>query len=217
MNTTYIVLVVIVFALVGLCVIGNLIIRPRMLRWGSTIFESQQMMEGDGLISDPAFTTTRAIQIEADKEKVWPWIAQMGQGRGGFYSYTWLENLVGLNIHNVDKVIPELQEIKIGDTIPFWQGAGVEIVKVESKKLLVLAGSLFGQSEGSSEEEPGGTWVFKLEEIETSVTRLIVRSRVAKFEPEIISIILYRLLLEPIHFIMERGMLNGIKRRAESK
>lgn len=203
--------------LVILPVIGYISIRPRMLRWGTTPTEASHVMAGDELISNTILVSTRAINIDVGPEKVWPWLAQMGQGRGGFYSYDWLENLAGMNIHNSDQIIPELQNIKPGDLIPFWRGAGVNVAVAEPPHLLVLAGTINKpKGDAAGFEEVGGTWVFALEEITTEVTRMIVRSRVAKFQPVWLSAFLM-FLLEPMHFIMERKMLLCIKEQAEKE
>ena len=208
---------VLMVILVILAVIGYLSIRPKILCWGTTPTEARRVMAGDELISNTILISTRAISINAGPEKVWPWLAQMGQGRGGFYSYDWLENLVGMNIHSSNQIIPELQNIKPGDLIPFWSGAGVNVAVAEPLHLLVLAGTINkpkGKAAGS--EEVGGTWVFALEEITTEATRMIVRSRVAKFQPVWLSAFLM-FLLEPMHFIMERKMLLCIKEQAEKE
>ena len=189
--------------------------RSRMLHWGATNLEAQRPMRGDGLIADPILVTTRAIDINAEAERVWPWLAQIGQGRGGFYSYEWLENFAGLDIHNADRIIPEMQELKPGDLIPFWRGAGVNVESVEAPRLLVLAGTL-NQPRGATTvaASVGGTWVFTLEDAGPRGTRLVVRSRVAKFEPKWLSVLFMR-LLEPMHLVMECKMLKGIRDRAE--
>ena len=211
------VLILIIFlGIIGVSVIYNNYVRPKMLHWGATKIEVMSKMAGDDLIDEPAFTTTRAIEINAGPENVWPWLAQMGQGRGGFYSYTWLENLAGLDIHNIDKIDSELQDIKVGDTIPFWKGNGVEILELEPFKLLLLAGTLYNRTkEEVAEEQPGGTWVFQIEDKGSEKTRLVIRSRVAKFKPKWLSAIIYRVMLEPMHYIMERGMMYGIRKRSE--
>ena len=202
-------------SLAVLVVFIYLAVRPRILHWGSTPAEISRPLAGDGLIDDPILVTTRAITIEVGPERVWPWLAQIGQGRGGFYSYEWLENLVGLDIHNADRIIPELQDLKPGDLIPFWRGAGVDAVQVEPGRLLVLAGTL-NQPKGEAAEggDVGGTWVFALDAPNPDVTRLVVRSQIAKFPPVWLSALFMR-FLEPMHFIMERKMLLGIRDRAE--
>jgi hypothetical protein len=190
-----------------------------MLQWGATPSEVSRFLAGDELIEDPILATTRGIAIKAPCSKIWPWLAQLGQGRGGFYSYEWLENLVGLDIHNSDAIIPELQDLKVGDLMPFWRGAGVNAVMVEPNRLLVLAGTLNpargadGTAMGGG--QVGGTWAFALQEGNGAPSRLIVRSRVAKFPPAWLSAVFIRLVLEPAHFVMERQMLCGIRDRAE--
>jgi hypothetical protein len=201
--------------MVVLAVAGYAAVRPRILHWGATPAEAARAMGGDELISDPILVTTRAISISVGVERVWPWLAQMGQGRGGFYSYQWLENLVGLDIHNADRIIPELQDLKPGDLIPFWRGAGVNAAIVEPPRLLVLAGTLNPpRGHEAAGSDVGGTWVFALDEPDSRSTRMVVRSRVAKFQPAWLCTVFMR-VLEPGHFVMERKMLQGIKDRAE--
>jgi len=209
------ILLAILAGLIVLAAAGHLILRPRMLHWGAAPNEAEAILGGDELISGPIMTTTRAISIKAEPEKVWPWLAQMGQGRGGFYSYDWLENLAGMNIHNVQQIMPELQNLRTGDLIPFWRGAGVNVVVVEPPRLLVLGGT-FNKPQGETgvDESTGGTWVFRLNETEAKGTRLVVRSRVAAFKPAWLSAV-FMFLLEPMHFIMERKMMLRIKELAE--
>jgi hypothetical protein len=75
------------------------LVKPRLLRWGATTQEAEAPLPGDDLIPRGDLAATRAITVHAAPDQVWPWIAQLGQGRGGFYSYDVLENLVGCNIH----------------------------------------------------------------------------------------------------------------------
>lgn len=112
-------------------------------------------------------------------------------------------------------IIPELQALKIGDLVPFWQGAGVKVIKVEPFSLLALGGTIYADT-ATTASNMGGTWVFALQEMKPGVTRLLIRTRVAKFPPPWLSILLCRLLIEQAHFIMERGMLYGIRKRAET-
>jgi hypothetical protein len=186
------------------------LVRPRILGWGSKPEEIASPMPGDELIHNPLTETTRAVDIDAAVEDVWPWIVQIGQGRGGFYSYEWLENIFGLDIHNADQVLPEYQDLAAGDLIPFWQGVGVTVRQILPPQLLVLAGSFNPQS-----EEVGGSWTFTLKEIDTTKCRLTVRTRIAAFPPHCLGQFISFKIIEPSHFIMERGMLLGIKKRAE--
>jgi len=89
--------------------------RPWCLRWGATAEEATKTLPGDDLLVEPDLASTRAISINAPTDAVWPWLAQMGSGRGGVYTYDWIENLLGLQMHSVDVVLPQFQEIKVGD------------------------------------------------------------------------------------------------------
>lgn len=194
--------------------------RPWYLRWGATDEEVEQSMPGDEEVSQANYQSTRAITIKALAAEIWPWLVQMGQGRGGFYTYTWLENLVGLRISNVDQILAEFQHLKVGDIIPLEPGgSGYRVASIEPNKLLVLViratdsgvmGTVMKQGNGAS------TWVYLLRELDSERTRLIVRWR-ARLKPTIKtpSLVLISLLLAPIEFVMERKMLLGIKKRAE--
>ena len=85
-----------------------------MARWGATDQESDGSLPGDDLIANPDLIATRAITIAPRAERVWPWVVQLGQGRGGFYSYDWLENLVGCDIHSADRIVPQWQAVTVG-------------------------------------------------------------------------------------------------------
>ncbi len=213
--------IVLIAILAFLLAFAALFIRPRMLSWGAKPAEIRVTLAGDELIRNPLLLATRAISIHTERTRVWPWLAQMGQGRGGFYSYEWLENLVRLDIHNTDRIVPEWQTLKVGDTIPFWRGAGVKVLKVEPPSLLLLGGSIYSGNMVSqtptSTGNMGGTWAFALHESSPGETRLVVRTRVARFSPAWLSILICRLLIEPAHFIMERGMLYGVRKRSETR
>jgi len=197
----------------GLAAAYILAVRPWHLRWGTAPGEDQNALPGDDLVPNPKWQATHAVTIYAPADKVWPWLAQMGQGRGGFYSYDWLENLAGMDIHNARQILPEYQALQPGDVIPFWKGAGVSVQSVEPGRSLVLGGSLV--QGGDQAGNMGGSWTFILQPLDATATRLVVRSRVAGFEPEWLSALLYALLLEPAHFIMERKMLLTIKELSE--
>lgn len=92
-------------------------IRPRHLRWGATAEEVKMPLPGDELLEHPKLNATHAITIDAPVADVWPWLVQVGQNRAGFYSYTWLENLVGCAMHNANQIVPEWQELKVGDEV----------------------------------------------------------------------------------------------------
>jgi hypothetical protein len=143
--------------------------------------------------------STHAITIQAPPKDVWPWLVQIGQDRGGFYSYSRLENLVGCQMRNTNLILPQCQNPKVGDTIRFHPKAPVApITEVDPEKTLVI----------------GGMWSFVLRQPAPGVTRLIVRCRAKRMSP-IRDFFGYRLILEPAHFVMERKMLLTIKELAE--
>jgi hypothetical protein len=191
-----------------------LFLRKRLLHWGIPEACARNVFPGDELVPerDLLLQTTRSVTIRATPDDIWPWLVQMGQGRGGFYSYEWLESLFRMEIHNADRIMPEYQSLKVGDCIPFWKGAGIAVRALEPNHYLVLAGSL-----KSGSDQTGGSWTFLLEPLGSQVTRLMVRARVAVFSPIWLSELFSFLLLEPAHFIMERKMLLGIQSRAENR
>jgi hypothetical protein len=178
-------------------------IRPWHLRWGATDEELEQPLIGDELVPEPKLKATHAVTIKAPAADVWPWLVQMGQNRGGFYSYTWLENLVGCEMRNADEIVPEWQDLKVGDKVLLHPKAPpVEVAAIEPGRAIVL--------------KPWGAFV--LQPIDEKTTRLIIRSQ-GDYEPDlknpVLNFLLWRVFYEPAHFIMERKMLLGIKERAE--
>jgi hypothetical protein len=153
---------------------------------------------------------------------VWPWLAQLGQGRGGFYSYDWIENLMGLNVHTTDRILPEYQNIKVGDTVPLApQGFSVPVAIAEPGRVLVLHGDTRNPGTGEAPTmKPGDflavTWGFYLLNRGDGATRFIERWK-ADWNPNLANTIFYRMFLEPGAFIMERKMMLGIKKRAEER
>jgi hypothetical protein len=194
---------------VGAAAAYVLAVRPWQLRWATTGEERAATLAGDDLIANPDLTATRAITVHAAAEQVWPWIAQLGQGRGGFYSYDVLENLVGCNIHSADQIVPEWQAITVGDQVKLHPEVGLDIAVVESGRALVLRG---GVPMGAAPPPYDFTWAFVLQEQPEGTTRLLVRERYAytqRWAP---------LLVEPVAvvaFVMTQRMLCGIRDRAE--
>jgi hypothetical protein len=195
---------------------GLLAARPWFLRWGAMDEEVGSSWPGDEMSPDPASTATRAITILAPADEVWPWIVQIGQDRGGFYSYTWLENLFGARIHNSDKILPGLTR-EVGDTV--WMtpkerygGQGcMRVARLDPERAMVLVSPRDYDAAVTKGVAPAGTWAFFLHPVDKRITRLIVRSRsgpkdgAGRF-----------LLFDPAHFIMERRMMLGIRDRAEA-
>src|SRR6516165_8134394 len=104
--------------------------RKCCLTWGATADEVSGQMPGDDLMPDPDVQTTRAITIEAPPGAIWPWLVQMGSGRGGAYTYDWIENLFALNMHSANEILPEFQDLKVGDALPLGSKAPRLLVEV---------------------------------------------------------------------------------------
>src|SRR6202162_3071200 len=116
--------------------------RARQLRWGASAQECDASLPGDDLIVSPDLTATRAITMRVSADQVWPWIAQLGQGRGGFYSYDFLENLVGCDIHSADRIVPEWQRVEVGAQVKLAPEVALTVARVEPQRALVLRGGI---------------------------------------------------------------------------
>ena len=119
-----------------------LAVRPRLLLWGATTQEAAGPLAGDEIVPAPRMQSTRAVTIAAPVSGVWPWLVQLGAGRGGMYSYDWLENAAGLGIHSADRIRPELQQLKVGDTVPLSPDGGLTVRLLQSEAVLGLGGTI---------------------------------------------------------------------------
>jgi uncharacterized protein YndB with AHSA1/START domain len=199
-----------------------LFVRPWHMRWGATDEEVRKRLPGDELVPHPTLESTRALTIRAPVEEVWRWVVQLGQDRGGFYSYDRLENLAGADIHNVERIVPEMQHLKVGDFVPMapveWAvpTGGFTVVRIEPERAIVWRQGWPEDLEhlSLSDTQGSGTWAFILEKVDEGTTRLILRER-SGHKPRMRDVVFNYLFMERQHFIMERRMLKGIKERAE--
>jgi hypothetical protein len=194
---------------VALSSVAVVLARRRYLRWGATGEEVNMALPGDELLPRADLTATRAITIRAAVDRVWPWIAQLGQARGGFYSYDSLENLVGCEIHSADRIVPEWQATAVGDEVRLHPEVALIVALMEPGQALVLRG---GIPMGQVAPPYDFTWTFVLRSERDGATRLIVRERYGY------SRWWASLIVEPaelISFVMSRRMLRGIRARAE--
>lgn len=183
--------------------------RGKMLHWGATANEVQAPLPGDDVLPTADLVATRAISIEASPDAAWPWLVQLGQGRGGFYSYDFLENLVGCDIHTANEINPEWQNLAPGDGVRLHPKGGLVVDSVEPGRSLVLHG---GTPMDTSAPPFDFTWAFVLEAQDDGSTRLIVRERYQYLRWWA------RLMVEPVSvasFIMTEKLLRGIRDRAE--
>lgn len=176
---------------------------------GVTDDEMRRAMPGDSVIPDAKATTTTAITIRRAPDAVWPWIAQLGQKRGGFYSYEALENMVGCKIRNADRIVPEWQQPELGDDVQLAPDVPLNVVELDPGRALVLQG---GMPIGGTPSPLDFTWAFELRPQPDHTTRLLVRERYGYTSAWV------RFVVAPtkvISFVMSRKMLRGIRDRAE--
>ena len=176
-------------------------LRQPILTWGATAEEAEARLPGDELLEDADGVATRAITIDAPASAVWPWLAQMGPApRGGAYTYDWIENLLGLNMHSADRVLSEYQHPQVGEGFGYGDNKmSFRIVQPEH----VLA---------TQSADGNWVWSFILEERDGR-TRLISRNR---FRLPRLRDRIGMIPMEPGSLVMERKMLYGIKQRAEN-
>jgi hypothetical protein len=189
-------------ALAGVFVLYRRLLRAPVLTWGATAEEAARRLPGDELLEDADVVSTRAITVNAPAAAIWPWLVQMGPGRGGAYTYDWIENLFGLDIHSVDVVLREFQHLAVGDVMSDKQGLPAMRVQILDPERLLSWRS----------EDGTWMWTFALVE-EAGGTRLISRNRIRVGGS--LGGRLGMLVMEPGSLVMERKMLLGIKQRAE--
>ena len=161
-------------------------------------------MPGDDLVPRPNLVSTRAVSIDAPPGDVWPWLVQMGSGRGGAYTYDWIENLFGLNMHSADAILPEFQSLAVGDALPLGsEGPVMRVMELEPERALVFQSN-----------DLAWVWAFTLQPVDGG-TRLVSRNRILTPSSSRVGGALYRLMMEPGSLVMERKMLQGIRQRAE--
>lgn len=190
--------------LAGLAVGYRVWLRPRLLTWGATGAEISRDMPGDDLQPEPDLTATRAVTIHAPPDAIWPWLVQIGPGRGGAYTYDWIENLAGLDMHSADEIRPEWQNLSVGDTISLGSsGPNMGVQVLSRPHTLVFA-----------DEERAWVWALCLYPTGDH-TRLVSRNRIVLTGRTSLQRVLFACVVEPGSWVMERKMLLGIKERVQ--
>ena len=186
----------------------------RRLRWGTRGTEAQDRLPGDDLVPEPRWSYTLAVDVEAPPAAVWPWVAQVGQGRGGFYSYQTLENVAGCKITNTTAILPAHQNPQVGGKISLHPTAPpMRIAAVDPPNALVLLGS---PADIAAEESWGmSTWQFVVRPGPHGTSRLLTRGR-SDYSPDWKARLAFgRFPIEAITFVMSRKMMLEVKRLAE--
>ena len=195
-------------------VVAERALRGRYESWGATPGEVGASLPGDGIVPEPQRASTRAITIDAAPEAVWPWLVQIGHARGGLYSYDWLENLVGCDLHSANDVLPEHQLLHRGDLVRMgpegYPAFSVADVEPQRHLILVSADTHTGRPTFEGTEPYGTTWQWAIEP-HGAGCRLISRQRLTYPAGQTAM----WAVIQPIAFAMERKMLLGIKQRAE--
>ncbi|WP_235947118.1 SRPBCC family protein [Nocardia terrae] len=191
-------------AVTGLAAGYRLFARNACVTWGATAEEVGAALPGDGLLPDAGTVTTRAITVAATPEQIWPWLVQMGSGRGGAYTYDWIENLLGLDMHSAHEILPQFQQLAVDDVLPLGEkGPALRVAALDRPHAMVLAST-----------DHHWVWAFALRPTADG-TRLISRNRIALPDAGVLQRFFYMLVMEPGSLIMEAKMLRGIKERAE--
>ncbi|GAB3893942.1 hypothetical protein GCM10028803_08660 [Larkinella knui] len=175
-------------------------------RWGTTDREWNAVYPGDSLLQSLTYSNIRAITIRAPASAIMPWLKQLGIRKAGLYSYDGLENLLGLNVHSADRILPRYQHIRLGDTLLLGPMGGPRLVAIqENRHLLFYTGA---------NQEFQNSWLFYLVPQPDGSTRLLTVYRMY-YPPTVANFVIWRMVTEPAHFIMEWKMLRGIRDRAE--
>jgi hypothetical protein len=202
-------------AILLICFAG--FVRPWFLNWGATEQERQARLPGDEIVPGAGSQQTRAVTIQASASQVWPWLAQTGQDRGGFYSFDLLENMVGCEMPTTDVLRPEKQAWKPGDKLwmyPADRAGGIGFATLRTVvpgRALGFGTHMFFTPPGAPED---GSWSFTLEPLTPTSSRLLIRGRGTANRP-LPALAFDRLFFEPVHFMMERRMMLGVKQLAE--
>lgn len=196
-------------AVIGLAtagVVAVILLTPWMDRWGATDDEIAAAFPGDELVPTPASFVNRAITVQASPAQIYPWLVQIGADKGGWYSYTWLEALLRCPMVNADRIHPEWQDLQVGDLVRMCTGEPAPppytVAQIHPDRAIVM---------GHQED---GQWVDLYQFVIVSQgdrsSRLVLRTR-TMMAGGLWSII------HPGAFIMERGLLHGVKERAEKQ
>jgi len=195
----------ILFAAVIISIVAVVLLMPWMDRWGATTDEISASLSGDELVSSPRYVYNRAVTVHATPEQIYPWLVQMGAEKGGMYSYSWFEtNVLRCELINADLIHEEWQDLKVGDKVKMcpgtWGPPAYEVAMIDPNQAVVL-----GHQENGQWTD---VWQFILVSREDGTTRLLIRGR------NTLTGLLWD-VIRPGEFVMMRGMMLGIKERAE--
>lgn len=181
-----------------------LVVRPWHRSWGATREEARGPLPGDDLVPGARFTATRAVSIAARPDEIWPWLVQMGVGRGGFYAYDAFLRRAGFEVDSADRILDPGARLAPGDVVPVTAEGGMPVLEVETERHLVLCPSTGNDA----------TWALVLRPVGPRRTRLV--SRLRWRPPRTVEGLMWFGILDPGSFVMQRAFLLGVRRRAEA-
>jgi hypothetical protein len=203
-------------------------VRPWTHRWGAIQAEVSGVMPGDDLVPLPRTGYTQAITIDAPPAAVWPWLVQIGYQRAGWYTYDWIYRLLRAadfydGRRSADRIIPELQDLKVGDTVKIFSQGPFEVVQLAKEQALVLlarvdldSGKPFELRDPMPNRYLNNSWAYRLEPVERQRTRLIVRWR-GDYSPGLANLLGMAIPTDAGALLMQPKMLQGIRERAEAR
>jgi len=214
-------------AIVAAGLVYVFVVLPWQLRRGATNADLQRLLPGDDLVPSPKTGYTQAITIRAPKSVVWQWLVQIGHQRAGWYTYDFLHRLVGIagcvddERRSATRIIPELQDLEVGDVIEIAPGLGYSVIGLEPEQALITQSIMDASKwESLSNEDPlpekylRSSWVWFLEELDEKTTRLIVRVR-SDHNPGLLGTLSTRIPNELGRLLMQPRTLRVLKKRAE--
>ena len=191
-------------------------LRSHRTHWGLDDATAARAYPGDELVATPRWSWTHGVEIDAPVDEVWPWIAQIGADRGGFYSYQWLENLAGCGVRNAETIHPEWS-VKKGDALVLHPHAEMRIAEIDDGRWFVAHAPADEEARTRREPWAEASWLFVLEPITPRRTRVVSRYRVACSDDLASRLGFGPAIVEPIGFVMDRRMLLGVRDRAEHR
>ncbi len=189
--------------------------RPQRTRWGAGAEVVERHHPGDDLVPEPRWGWTHAVEVAAPARRVWPWVAQVGADRAGFYSYSWLENLVGCALRDAERVHPEWELHEGDDLLLHPTAPPLRVVSVDPGRHLVAYAGPDERARAEGRPWVAASWLFLVEETAPGLTRVVSRYRCATSDDLRTRLMFGPALVEPIGSTMDRRMLLGIRGRAE--
>ncbi|MBD0377884.1 MAG: hypothetical protein ICV51_19930 [Flavisolibacter sp.] len=200
----------IMLGLIIFLLLYQLFLLPGLIRWGTTRAEFKRTLPGDELVLHKGYKNTMAVTVQAPPSQIWPWVAQMGLQKGGFYSYTGLENLFGCQLHNADRIHPEWQHPQVG----YYEGVCQSAVNKNMPGWIV---SVVVPNKAFVWQGVSGDWMMGvyIDSVNATTSRLITRMLYQSPETYSAAWWLDKVWFEWAHCVMQWGMITGIRKRAE--